>query len=211
VPAVVLSSFIWGFAHSNYPNQPYFIRGIEVGMSGLLVSVVMLRWGILAALVWHYTVDAFYTALLLLRSGSPYFVVSGSITTWFASRLSLEPHSKRSCSTCTTIILLPRRLRLRRRIRDLCGWLQARRHQEPIHYGAQDFEWQRRDLRQFDASCGGIGHPPRDLEIDAVRSTHGDGEVGVPGCGHHVQLFTGKRVEAVVNRDLRRQGIVTYC
>jgi hypothetical protein len=40
----------------------------------------MLRWGILATLVWHYTVDAFYTALLMLRSGNAYFVVSGSIT-----------------------------------------------------------------------------------------------------------------------------------
>jgi membrane protease YdiL (CAAX protease family) len=78
--AVVLASFVWGFAHSNYPNQPYWIRGVEVGLAGVLVSIVMLRWGIFATLVWHYTVDAFYTSLLMLRSGNPYFVVSGSVT-----------------------------------------------------------------------------------------------------------------------------------
>jgi hypothetical protein len=37
----------------------------------------MLRWGILATLVWHYTVDAALVGLLLIRSSSLYFKVSG--------------------------------------------------------------------------------------------------------------------------------------
>ncbi len=78
--AVILSAFIWGFGHAAYPNQPFYIRGLEVGLAGCIVGLVMLRWGIFATLVWHFTVDALYTALLLLRSTDPYFIVSGSVS-----------------------------------------------------------------------------------------------------------------------------------
>lgn len=75
--AVVVSAGIWGFAHAGYPNQPFYIRGVEVGMAGVVVAIIMLRWGILATLVWHYSIDACYTALLLLRSGDSYLQWSG--------------------------------------------------------------------------------------------------------------------------------------
>jgi membrane protease YdiL (CAAX protease family) len=76
--AVVLAAFIWGFGHAGYPQQPYWIRGVEVGTGGVALGLIMLRWGILPTLVWHYSVDAMYTALLLLRSHHPYFVFSGA-------------------------------------------------------------------------------------------------------------------------------------
>ncbi len=77
--AVVLPAFAWGFLHSSYPQEPGYIRGIEVGLIGIVAGVVMLRWGILATLVWHYTVDALLISLFLLRSTSLYFQVSGAL------------------------------------------------------------------------------------------------------------------------------------
>jgi len=76
--AVVLAAFAWGFGHAGYPQQPFFIRGLEVGIGGVALGMIMLRWGILPTLVWHYSVDAMYSAMLLLRSHSLYFKLSGA-------------------------------------------------------------------------------------------------------------------------------------
>ena len=79
VLAVVLAAFSWGFLHTTYPNEPPYIRGLEVGLIGIVAGFVMLRWGILATLIWHYTVDATLVGLLLIRSHSMYFRVSGIV------------------------------------------------------------------------------------------------------------------------------------
>lgn len=79
VIAVILPAFMWSFLHSNYPQEPAYIRGIEIGLIGIVAGLVMLRWGILTTLVWHYTVDATLGSLLLLRSASPYLRISGAL------------------------------------------------------------------------------------------------------------------------------------
>jgi membrane protease YdiL (CAAX protease family) len=77
--AVILPAFLWSFLHSNYPQEPAYTRGIEIGIFGVVAGIVMLRWGILATLIWHYTVDASLVGLLLIRSNSLYFKVSGIV------------------------------------------------------------------------------------------------------------------------------------
>ena len=82
--AVVLPAFAWGFLHANYPQEPAYIRGVEIGMMGILAGIVFLRWGILATFIWHYTVDATLGSLLLLRSASPYLRISGAVVSGLA-------------------------------------------------------------------------------------------------------------------------------
>jgi len=85
--AIVLAAMIWGFGHAPYPNQPFFIRGLEVGLAGIICGYVLLRFGILPLLVWHYTIDAFYTALVFFQSDHRYYLV----TALFAAGIMLGP------------------------------------------------------------------------------------------------------------------------
>ena len=77
--AVIIPAFCWSFLHANYPQEPPYIRGIEIGVMGVVTGLVMLRWGIAATLVWHYTFDAAQVGLLLIRSNSLYFKISGIV------------------------------------------------------------------------------------------------------------------------------------
>lgn len=79
VLAIILPAFFWSFLHSNYPQEPGYIRGIEIGIMGIAAGLVMLRWGIVATLIWHYTVDASLVGMLLIRSDNWYFKISGLV------------------------------------------------------------------------------------------------------------------------------------
>jgi len=49
-------------------------------MAGVVVGILMIRFGIIAPLIWHYTIDAFYTAMVLFRSGNSYFIITAAIS-----------------------------------------------------------------------------------------------------------------------------------
>ncbi len=75
--AVLLPAILWGFLHSNYPQQPFYIRGIEVSIIGIIAGYVFLRWGVFATLVWHYSIDALLIGMFLFGSSNLYFIFSG--------------------------------------------------------------------------------------------------------------------------------------
>ena len=80
VLAVVVAAFIWGFGHAGYPNQPFWIRGLEVGLAGIVFGVVLLRFGIAAVVICHFSVDALYTGFVLIRSPNLYYRISGGLS-----------------------------------------------------------------------------------------------------------------------------------
>ncbi|MCK4420586.1 CPBP family intramembrane metalloprotease, partial [candidate division WOR-3 bacterium] len=79
--AVIASSFLFGFLHSSYPQQPFFARGIEVGIIAIFAALLMIRFGILSTITWHFAVDAFFFGLFLFRSGKPSFFIAGLLST----------------------------------------------------------------------------------------------------------------------------------
>ena len=75
--AVVISSLMWGFSHSNYPVFPMWFRGIEVTCLGLFLSWVYLRFGIIPAIVGHYLFDVFWNcAEYMLGVTRPFYFFS---------------------------------------------------------------------------------------------------------------------------------------
>ena len=66
--ALLFSSLIWGFAHSNYPVYPMWFRGLEVSCLGLFIGYIYLRFGIITALVSHFLFDVFWGTSIYLLS-----------------------------------------------------------------------------------------------------------------------------------------------
>ena len=77
--AVLIPAILWGFLHSNYPQQPFFIRGFELTLVGIMFGYVFLRFGIISTLIAHYAYDALLLSLFLFQSSRLYFQVSGVI------------------------------------------------------------------------------------------------------------------------------------
>jgi len=69
VCAVVVPAIVWGFLHCNYPNEPFFVRGVEISLEGILAGLIFLRFGIFATLIYHYTFNCFATLYFFLRCG----------------------------------------------------------------------------------------------------------------------------------------------
>ncbi len=77
--AVLVPAVVWAFLHSTYPQEPVYIRGLELTVIGILYALVALRWGIVATLTAHYTYNALAGSVLLLKSDAPYLRLSGAI------------------------------------------------------------------------------------------------------------------------------------
>ena len=77
--AVLIPAVVWAFLHSNYPQEPIFIRGLELTVVGVIFGVVFLRYGIWSTVISHYVYNAFQGAYPMVQSDSLYFQISGTL------------------------------------------------------------------------------------------------------------------------------------
>ncbi|MCE1248267.1 MAG: CPBP family intramembrane metalloprotease [Firmicutes bacterium] len=78
--ALVIPAVLWAMLHCNYPQEPFYIRAVELTFVGIFLGWIYMRFGILATIVSHYCLNATYGSALLIKSGNPYLVMSGFIT-----------------------------------------------------------------------------------------------------------------------------------
>jgi membrane protease YdiL (CAAX protease family) len=60
--AIVISSILWGFLHFSYQFEPYYIRGLELSIIGILYGWVMVRYGILSVIIAHFLYNNYVMA-----------------------------------------------------------------------------------------------------------------------------------------------------
>ncbi len=77
--ALLLPAAIWASLHSTYPQQPFYIRAIELTIGGFVTGVIFLRYGVLPTVVSHYTFNATAVGALLLLTGNLYFIASAVV------------------------------------------------------------------------------------------------------------------------------------
>ncbi len=75
--SVLIPAIVWAFLHANYPQEPIYIRGIELTIGGCIAGIVFLRWGIWTVVTSHYAFNAFVGAYPMMNSSSSYFQISG--------------------------------------------------------------------------------------------------------------------------------------
>lgn len=77
--AVVASSLIWAFGHSDYAVYPVYARGIELTLAAIAMGIVFLKYGIESVIIAHFVIDVLLMGMPLLRSKNPFFLASGVI------------------------------------------------------------------------------------------------------------------------------------
>jgi membrane protease YdiL (CAAX protease family) len=93
--AVIIPALMWAFAHCNYAAQPFYIRGVELTVIGVIFGLIFLRFGPLPTLISHAAFNAFLTAESFLSDKSmlpSFFIVIFFIA--IPALLTLLPHKK---------------------------------------------------------------------------------------------------------------------
>ncbi len=70
--ALVLQAVVFGIAHASYPQQPFFIRAIELSIPFFFWGLAYIHFGLLPCIVSHYAYDLFVTSESLFFMDTPH-------------------------------------------------------------------------------------------------------------------------------------------
>lgn len=68
---LILQTLVFGAAHANYPNQPSYARVLEMVLPFAIMGVIYIYYGLLPAIIAHFSVDVFWISLPLWVSSYP--------------------------------------------------------------------------------------------------------------------------------------------
>lgn len=77
--AVLVPAVVWGLGHSGYTVLPFWARAVEVSLIGVVLGVAFLRYGLVATVAAHFTLNAFVTALPMLLATTGWLVANGLV------------------------------------------------------------------------------------------------------------------------------------
>lgn len=75
IPAITIANLLWALGHTSYSIYPVYTRLVEVAVLGFVFSFIFLRYGLIAAIFAHATMDLVIMGLELLTMGSVYVAV----------------------------------------------------------------------------------------------------------------------------------------
>jgi len=72
LPAILLANVLWALGHTSYSIYPVYTRLVEVTILGFVFAYIFLRYGLIAAIFTHATLDIVIMSLELISSGERY-------------------------------------------------------------------------------------------------------------------------------------------
>jgi len=79
VLAIIFTSLIWGFGHSEYAIFPVWFRGIEVTILGLIYGFIFIRYGLIPLIVAHYLFDVFWGVAAYILGHTTTYLFGSSV------------------------------------------------------------------------------------------------------------------------------------
>jgi Type II CAAX prenyl endopeptidase Rce1-like len=76
--ALLIPAILWGFGHTDYPQEPIWVRGVELSIAGVIYGAIFLRYGLLTTLTSHYVYNCLMGVAPLVQSGRIGLIVSSA-------------------------------------------------------------------------------------------------------------------------------------